>query len=68
MSIEHPIITKMERDGYLEEEEPISSDYFGNPLYSGDEVVQDEDGELVLKEYLQEFLEEKHGFKFGDIS
>ena len=64
---DHPIIERMELYGYLEEDEPIAVDYFGNAIYCGDEVVQDEDGELVLKEFLREFLETKYKFKFGEL-
>lgn len=60
---DHPIITKIERNGYLEED--ISDiDYFGHVVTSSDEIVEDEDGEIVLKEYLKEFLEDKYSMKF----
>ena len=60
---DHPIITKMVLDGYLEED--ISDiDYFGNIVTSSDEIVEDDDGEFVLKEYLKEFLEDKYSMKF----
>lgn len=60
---DHPIIEKLECDGYLEED--INElDYFGQVVSSSDEIVEDEDGEIVLREYLKEFLEEKYGMKF----
>jgi len=65
MSIEHPIITKMERDGYLEED-ITTTDYFGNEVAPGDEIVADDEGDFVIKEKLKDFLIDKYGFRFGE--
>lgn len=64
---DHPVIEQMEKYGYLEEEEPIAIDYFGNPVFSGDKVAQDTDGEIVHIDDLERFLAEKHGFKIGEF-
>ncbi|MGG3572834.1 hypothetical protein ABES80_10165 [Bacillus gobiensis] len=70
MNIEHPAITRVNQIGYADmaaKEEHQGIDYFGSEILSGDDVVIDEDGEIVLKEDLEKFLAEKYGFKFQTL-
>jgi hypothetical protein len=65
MHLEHPAITEMNRKGYigaLNQPECCGIDYFGFEILSGDDVIEF-DGEIVLKEHLEDFLKEK-GFEF----
>ena len=39
IDLEHPVVTAIRRYGYPEPEpEPIGEDFFGNPVYPGDEI------------------------------
>jgi uncharacterized protein (DUF1697 family) len=70
MNLEHPDITRVNRTGYADmaaQEEHQGIDYFGSEILSGDDVVIDEDGEMVLKDDLEKFLAEKYGFKFQTL-
>jgi hypothetical protein len=65
MCIEHPAVTEYNRKGYLNvlaQNECCGIDWFGFEILSGDEIVEF-DGEIVLKEYLEDFLK-AIGFKF----
>ncbi|WLR44516.1 hypothetical protein LC087_19305 (plasmid) [Bacillus carboniphilus] len=69
MQIEHPTITQMERTGYanlVDQEEHFGIDYFGDEILSGDEYVEDENGELVLKDNLEKYLSKFYGFTFSE--
>ncbi|MGG3624366.1 hypothetical protein ABES25_12495 [Bacillus gobiensis] len=70
MNIEHPVISNINRTGYAnmaDQEEHQGIDFFGNEILSGEDVVIDEDGEMVLKDDLEKFLAEKYGFKFQTL-
>jgi len=41
--MDHPIIRKMERDGFLEPDEPVFYDDFGTPIHEGDEYYEFDD-------------------------
>jgi hypothetical protein len=62
--LEHPMISEMNRKGFIGEKESINcgSDYFGFEILAGDEVIE-YDGEIVLKENLVDYLKEM-GFEF----
>jgi len=61
--LEHPAISEMNRKGFIgTEETSCGSDYFGFEILAGDEVVE-YDGEVILKENLDEYLKEL-GFSF----
>lgn len=55
--MDHPIIRKMERDGFLEEDELISYDFFGNPIHQGDTFYQLDDEKFLEEELPQEARE-----------
>lgn len=57
------MITEINRNGFLgEEQTSCGSDVFGFEILPGDEVVE-YDGELILKENLDDYLKEL-GFTF----
>jgi hypothetical protein len=62
--LEHPSIAEMNKKGYLGGEDNMNcgSDVFGFEILAGDEIVEF-DGEVVLKEHLEEFLKDL-GFEF----
>lgn len=60
------MITKVNRLGYLEQEEHAGTDFFGDEILSGDDVVI-YDGETVLKDNLERYLVEEMGFEFKTI-
>ena len=65
MTLEHPDITRTERTGYpnmIDQSEHAGIDYFGDEILEGEDVVEFE-GEVILKENLEKFLEEI-GFEF----
>ncbi|AJO24813.1 hypothetical protein QQ991_03105 [Weizmannia coagulans] len=63
-TIEHPDITRMRRYGDLRNDpEFFGFDYFGDEIFFGEEVVEI-DGDLVLQDNLQLYLEEVCGAKF----
>jgi hypothetical protein len=63
---EHTQITEMNKKGYVgKPQESEGSDYFGNELLPGDDVVEF-DGEVVLRDNLYEFLE-AIGFTFKTL-
>lgn len=64
MHLEHPAITEMNKKGFIGpvEQKSCGSDYFGFDIEPGDEVVEF-DGDIVLKEHLEEFLKDL-GFEF----
>jgi hypothetical protein len=65
MSLEHPAISEMNRKGFLgasDKPESCGTDFFGFEILAGDEVVVWE-GEIVLKEHLEDFLKAA-GFEF----
>ncbi|APB38609.1 hypothetical protein UZ35_05925 [Heyndrickxia coagulans] len=62
--MEHPDITRMRRYGDLRNDpEFFGFDYFGDEIFFGEEVVEI-DGDLVLQDNLQLYLEEVCGAKF----
>jgi Hypothetical protein Yqai len=67
--MDHPMIMQIERYGYpenlSEQTEHCGTDFFGDEILEGDEVIEDQEaGELVLKENLEKYLNEEYGFKF----
>ncbi|MET3088712.1 YqaI family protein [Priestia megaterium] len=68
MHLEHPEITQVNRTGYLNmvaQSEHAGVDYFGTEILIGDEIVMDDNtGEVILKEDLEKYLAEEYGFKF----
>lgn len=67
MSIEHPVVTRLNMYGYLEDEDKPVLDYFGNEVYLGEEVIIDEDGDFVAINDFEDFLIKKFGFKFKEL-
>ena len=57
IKIDHPIIRKMERDGYLTEYEPIHYDYFGKPIYPHDDYFELDDDKFLSEELSQDAIE-----------
>lgn len=68
MSIEHPVITQMERTGYpsaINHVEAVGVDYFGNEIWPGDDYIEDPaNGEMVLQDHWQEYMSEVYGLEF----
>lgn len=64
--LEHPSITKVNQLGYLDQEEHAGTDFYGDEILSGDDVVI-YDGETILKENLERYLAEEMGFEFKTI-
>lgn len=66
--MEHPVITQINRTGYpnmVAQPEHNGFDFFGTEILDGDEIVIDEsNGEVVLKENLEQYLSEVYGFQF----
>ncbi|WP_153124625.1 YqaI family protein [Peribacillus tepidiphilus] len=67
--MEHPVITQINRTGYpnnmVAQPEHNGFDFFGTEILDGDEIVIDENnGEVVLKENLEDYLTEVYGFRF----
>lgn len=44
--------------------EAVGVDIFGNEIFPGDDIVILPNGEIVLKESLEDFLMEELGFRF----
>jgi hypothetical protein len=68
LDLQHPAITQTLKTGYpnlVEQPEHIGVDYFGFEILAGDEVVE-YDGEIVLRENLNDFLQEL-GFEFKTV-
>lgn len=66
--LEHPQISEINRKGYLNalnQPECMGTDFFGNELLVGDDVVEYE-GEIVLRDDLDKFLEAL-GFQFKTL-
>lgn len=67
MDLEHPTITQINRTGYpedmMDQPEHCGIDYLGDEILDGDDIVID-DGEIILKENLEEYLSDVYGFKF----
>jgi uncharacterized protein YacL (UPF0231 family) len=68
--LEHPDITRAMRTGYpdglrnmINQPEHYGIDYFGDEILVGDEIVEI-NGEVVLKENFDYYLEEILGVKF----
>jgi hypothetical protein len=64
--LEHPAITRVNRTGFanvVNQSEHIGLDYFGDEVLVGDDYIEDE-GEMVLKENLERYLNEVYEFKF----
>jgi hypothetical protein len=64
--LEHPAITRVNRTGLanvVNQSEHIGLDYFGDEVLVGDDYIED-DGEIVLKENLERYLNEVYEFKF----
>lgn len=55
--MDHPIIRKMERDGFLEEDEPVGYDYFGRPYYQDDEFYEYDGQRFLVRELSQDAIE-----------
>lgn len=68
MTFEHPSITQANKTGYpnlVAQPEHMGTDFFGNELLVGDDVVE-YDGEIVLRDNLYDFLEAL-GFTFKTL-
>ena len=57
IKIDHPIIRKMERDGFLEEDEPVFYDFFGRPIYPYDNYFELDDDKFLSEELSQDAIE-----------
>lgn len=67
MGIEHPVVTYINRTGYPQDmqETHWGSDYNGNEIMHGDNIVFDPNtDEVILEEDLQEYLVNRLGFQF----
>jgi len=68
IDIQDPRITRTLRTGYpnmVAQPEHNGIDYFGAEILAGDEIVIDENnGEVVLKENLEDYLREVYEFTF----
>lgn len=68
-NLEHPMITRINATGYPSNDvEPLEdihagSDYFGNEIFVGDDIVE-HDGEIILADSLREYLTEVLEFEF----
>ncbi len=67
--LEHPMITKINKTGYPEnmgnQPEHNGIDAMGDEILTGDEIVIDnERGEVILKDNLNDYLAEMYGFLF----
>jgi hypothetical protein len=66
--LEHPSISQVTKTGYanvVNQPEHAGTDFFGNELLVGDDVVEF-DGKVVLRDNLNEFLEAL-GFTFKTL-
>ena len=63
MVLEHPDISRIQKNGYPEQEKPMPKDYFGDPIFPGDPIVRFDD-EVILEENLCRYLEEVWGAEF----
>ncbi|WP_445505773.1 YqaI family protein [Niallia sp. 03091] len=69
MNLEHPMITRINDTGYPSKDiEPVEkasagTDYFGNEIFVGDEVVV-HNGETILVDSLEDYLIEVLEFEF----
>lgn len=62
--MEHPLITRVNRTGYVTEQpEHVGVDFYGKEILDGDDVVE-YDSEIILKDNLERFLAEELGFTF----
>ncbi|EIJ79164.1 hypothetical protein PB1_16444 [Bacillus methanolicus PB1] len=65
---DHPVIEQINRTGFPNMiSQPVHAgiDYFGSEILAGDEIVIDENtGEVVLKENLEDYLVEVYEFRF----
>ncbi|MDE3837901.1 hypothetical protein C0966_00565 [Bacillus methanolicus] len=65
---DHPVIEQINRTGFpnmVAQPEHNGIDYFGTEILAGDEIVIDENnGEVVLKENLEDYLAEVYEFRF----
>jgi hypothetical protein len=66
--LEHLAITRTIRTGFpnmVAQPEHAGIDYFGSEILAGEEIVIDENtGEVVLKENLEQYLSEVYEFRF----
>jgi len=68
-NLEHPMITRINATGYPSKDvEPVEdkhagSDYFGNEIFVGDDIVE-HDGEIILSDSLEDYLTDVLEFKF----
>lgn len=70
MDIEHPDIARIRRTGSvrkaIEEPEYCGLDYFNEPIYENEEIIQDGD-DTILKHNLERYLSEVYGMQFQTI-
>jgi hypothetical protein len=67
--LEHPIISEVNRKGFLGSSEHSSHagiDVFGTEILSGDDIAIDGD-EIILKDNLERYLYEVYGITFQTI-
>jgi hypothetical protein len=62
--MEHPQIEQALKTGYPEKIKSYGTDFFGNEILEGDEIVVTPDGENVLADSLEDYLIEILGFRF----
>ena len=55
--MDHPIIRKMERDGFLEEDKPAFYDFFGRPIYPYDNYFELDDDKFLSEELSRDAIE-----------
>ncbi len=64
-NLEHPDVTKTLKTGYPAQPEHTGSDYFGDEILVGDEIVTDPNTrEVVLKENFAKYLKVVYDFQF----
>lgn len=63
---DHPVIEQIEKTGYpnaVSQLEHNGTDYFGDEILEGDDIVIDGD-EMVLKDNLEDYLSDVYGLEF----
>lgn len=67
--MDHPMVTKINKTGYpnlVAQPEHAGMDYFDDEILDGDAIVIDEErGNVVLEENLEDYLIEVLGFRYA---
>lgn len=65
---DHPVVEQMERTGFpnmIQQPEHNGIDAMGSKILEGDSIViDDENGEVVLEDNLEDYLIERLGFRY----